>query len=208
MRASTALGLFCLAIPFAVPLPTAIKEEMVKNGGHLNQGHNLSNETQINSTHKLHAELPTELSLGSSSGFRKGVLAELNPGSPHDLSPKLPTELRTDIATNDTYELKQEKSNQKKVHKKPQQVDAEHEHHPDDENLSPAPPLESHHCLTDRIATKIASTWLYFSINLNKRLALDTLTEGFTFFSDSDNIAGNGPNGVSSKSLVWGTSRI
>jgi hypothetical protein len=51
-------------------------------------------------------------------------------------------------------------------------------------------------CLTDRAAHRIASTWLYFSINLNKRLALDTLADDFVFLSDSDNIAGNGPNGV------------
>jgi hypothetical protein len=51
-------------------------------------------------------------------------------------------------------------------------------------------------CLTDRAAHRLASTWLYFSINLNKRLALDTLAEDFIFLSDSENMAGNGPLGV------------
>jgi hypothetical protein len=61
-------------------------------------------------------------------------------------------------------------------------------------------PPECRLCLTDRIAHRLASTWLYFSINLNKRLAIDTLSEDFVFLSDSDNIAGNGPEGVSSSS--------
>lgn len=52
-------------------------------------------------------------------------------------------------------------------------------------------------CLTDRVTHRLASTWLYFSINLNKRLALETLAEDFVFLSDSDNFAGNGAGGVS-----------
>jgi hypothetical protein len=45
-------------------------------------------------------------------------------------------------------------------------------------------------CLSDHQARKLAATWLYFSVNIDRRIADRTLTHNFTLHSDSDNTAG------------------
>ena len=45
-------------------------------------------------------------------------------------------------------------------------------------------------CIDNHLARKLAATWLYFSVNLDRRIADYTLTSDFQLYSDSDNMAG------------------
>jgi hypothetical protein len=65
-------------------------------------------------------------------------------------------------------------------------VAARHEHEHEHEPCPP--PCET--CLDDKIAQKLAATWLYFSVNIDRQLAFKTLSSNFSLYSDSDNTAG------------------
>jgi hypothetical protein len=69
----------------------------------------------------------------------------------------------------------------------------EHEHEPC------PPPCET--CLDDKTAQKLAATWLYFSVNIDRQLAFKTLSSNFSLYSDSDNTAGI--TGVSCIVFLW-----
>jgi hypothetical protein len=61
----------------------------------------------------------------------------------------------------------------------------------------PCPPACPSGCLDDLTAKKIAATWLYFGVNIDRTLALELLAPNFTYYSDSENVVGLA--GVSSK---------
>jgi hypothetical protein len=67
-------------------------------------------------------------------------------------------------------------------------------------NLEPCP-LTCDTCLDDVTAQKLAATWLYFSINIDRQLAFKTLAANFSLYSDSDNTAGI--TGVCCIVLTW-----
>src|ERR1700761_474298 len=67
-----------------------------------------------------------------------------------------------------------------------------HHHHWDDGYCSDIDlcPDTCEKCLNDHQARKLAATWLYFSVNIDRRIADRTLTHDFSLYSDSDNTAG------------------
>ena len=67
-----------------------------------------------------------------------------------------------------------------------------HSHHWDDGYCSDVDlcPETCGSCLNDHQARKLAATWLYFSVNIDRRIADRTLTHDFSLHSDSDNTAG------------------
>ena len=54
----------------------------------------------------------------------------------------------------------------------------------------PCPPACPTGCLDDATAKKLAATWLYFGVNIDRTLALELLAPNFTYYSDSENLVG------------------
>jgi hypothetical protein len=55
---------------------------------------------------------------------------------------------------------------------------------------SPCPPACPSGCLDDLTSKKLAATWLYFGVNIDRTLALELLAPNFTYYSDSENLVG------------------